>query len=49
MGRQASMERRVTGAGDDASIVATVRTRANWMRRRSIRMVFEAGLGNPGG
>lgn len=49
MGRQASMERQVTGAGDDASVVATVRARANWMRQRSIRMVFEAGQGHPGG
>lgn len=26
-----------------------VRERANWIRRRSIRMVFEAGQGHPGG
>ncbi|WP_447725586.1 transketolase [Sphingomonas koreensis] len=36
------------GSGDDFAI-ATVRSRANWMRRRSIRMIFEAEQGHPGG
>lgn len=32
-----------------ANRLAHVRERANWVRRRSIRMVFEAGQGHPGG
>src|SRR5687768_1118868 len=31
------------------SRVVHVRERANWMRRRSIQMVFEARQGHPGG
>ena len=30
-------------------ILAHIRERANWMRRRSLRMVYEAQLGHPGG
>lgn len=36
------------GAGDDCRI-QTIRTRANWMRRRSLQMVYEARQGHPGG
>ncbi|MET0372695.1 MAG: transketolase [Rhizorhabdus sp.] len=34
--------------GDDDR-VAIIRSRANWMRQRSIRMIFEARQGHPGG
>lgn len=36
------------GSGDDPR-VETIRQRANWMRRRSVQMVFEARQGHPGG
>lgn len=36
-------------AASIAERVALVRERANWIRRRSFRMVFEAGQGHPGG
>lgn len=33
----------------DDGRIQTVRERANWMRRRSLQMIYEAGQGHPGG
>jgi len=39
----------VQGGLVDNALVIEVRRRANWMRKRSIQMVYEAGQGHPGG
>lgn len=43
------LERRETAVRTLESRAAHVRERANWMRRRLLRMIVEAGQGHPGG
>lgn len=43
------LERRETAVRTLKSRAAHVRERANWMRRRLLRMIVEAGQGHPGG
>src|SRR3546814_20566337 len=37
------------GSGPENSRIEYIRERANWMRRRLLRMIVDAGQGHPGG